>query len=144
MIPRRYLTPFMIIALNAGTAQCKSCSAWESKKSIDGSSMTFRLDPYSWRVRADLNGDITIENSSTRSTCKTRLNDVLAVYLGRNNLIYLRVSDISTDELFTLDGRSCREAQKVRQLDLKSEASSLRILQSIGICSPTRRNRNLR
>jgi hypothetical protein len=131
----RYLFLFLTIALGSGSSLCQSCSAWESQKSIDGSSMTFHLDPYPWKVTADLDANVTIENTAKKSSCKTKLESVISVYLGRGNRIYFRSSDISSDELFTLDGFSCKEVRSVKQLDGKAEAKTTRTLRLLGICN---------
>lgn len=98
--------------------------------------MTFTLDPYPWKVTADLDANVTIENAAKKSACKTKLESVISVYLGGGDLIYFRSSEISNDELFTLDGLSCKEVRKGRHLLLKSEAKTTRVLRSLGICGP--------
>jgi hypothetical protein len=123
------------MALAPRPSLCQSCSAWESKKSIEGSTMTFRLEPFPWKVTADLDANVAIENTVTKSVCKTKLESVINVYFGDGKLIYFRSAEIASDELFTLDGSSCKEARKVKQLDPKSEAKTARLLRSLGICS---------
>lgn len=96
--------------------------------------MTFRLTPFPWKVTADLDANVAIENTATKSICRTKLESVIKVYFGDGRLIYFRSAEISRDELFTLDGLSCREARTVKQLDSKSEAKTIRVLRSMGIC----------
>ncbi len=131
---RPVLFAFLLMALGVPPSGCQSCSAWESRKSIDGNVMTFRLEPYPWKVVADLDANVTIENTVKKSTCKTKFESVVSVYFGNGKLIYFRSADISSDQLFTLDGFSCKEARTVKQLDGTSEAKTTRLLRSLGIC----------
>jgi len=135
MIPRTLLFAVLLIALAPRPSLGQSCTAWESEKSIDGSTMTFHREPFPWKVTADHEANVTIENTASKSMCKTKLESVIKVYFGDGKLIYLRNTEIASDELFTLDGFSCKEARKVRQLHPKSEARTTRLLRSIGICS---------
>jgi hypothetical protein len=135
MMPRTFVFAVLLMALVPRLSLGQSCSAWESKKSIDGSTMTFHQEPFPWKVTADLDANVTIENTATKSICKTKLESVIKVYFGDGKLIYFRSAEISSDELFTLDGFSCKEARKVKQLQLKSEARTTRLLRSIGICT---------
>jgi hypothetical protein len=134
-MPRTFLFAVLLVGLAPRLSTCESCSAWESKKSIDGSTMTFRLEPFPWKVTADLDADVAIENTATKSVCRTKLESVIKVYFGGGKLLYFRSAEISSDELFTLDGFSCKEARKVRQLYPRSEAKTTRLLRSVGICS---------
>jgi hypothetical protein len=134
MMRRTFLFAVLLMGLAPRLSSSQSCSAWESKKSIDGSTMTFRLEPYPWKVTADLDANVVIENIATNSVCKTKLESVIKVYFGDGKLIYFRSADISSDELVTLDGASCKEARKARQLHPKSEAKTTRLLRSMGIC----------
>lgn len=131
----RWFQPAVLaIALLPGPSACQSCSEWESKKSIDGSTMTFRLDPFPWIVTADLDGNVTIQNAEKKSVCKTKFDSVVSVYFGSGRLVYFRSADIASDELFTLDGLSCKEARKMKDLGQKSEAKTTCLLRSLGIC----------
>ena len=132
---RAFLLAILLIGVTPGPAPCQSCSAWESKKSIDGGTTSFRLEPFPWKVTTDLDANVAIENTSTKSICKTKLESVIKVYFGDGKLIYFRSADIASDELFTLDGVSCKEARKVKQLDSKSEARTTHLLRSFGICA---------
>jgi len=135
MMPRTFLFAVLLVGFAPRLSPCQSCSAWESNKSIDGTTTTFRLEPYPWKVTTDLDANVAIENTATKSICKTKLESVIKVYFGDGKLIYFRSAEISSDELFTLDGSSCKEARKVKQLYPKSEAKTTRLLRSIGICS---------
>ena len=132
---RTILAVVLLMALCPKLSPCQSCSAWESKKSIDGGTMTFRLEPFPWKVTADLDANVAIENTTSKSVCKTKLESVTHVYFGKGKLVYFRSAEIARDELFTLDGFSCKEARKVKQLDSKSEAKTTRLLRSVGICT---------
>jgi hypothetical protein len=134
MMPRTLLFAVLLIGFIPRVSPCQACSAWKSTKSIDGNTMTFRVDPFPWKVTADLNANVLIENSIAKSVCRAKLESVIEVYFGESKLIYFRSAEISSDELFTLDGMSCKEARKVKQLDPKSEAKTTRLLRSIGIC----------
>ena len=134
-MPLRLLLAVLVTALAPVPLSCQDCSALESKKSIDGSTTTFRLEPFPWKVTADLDGNVTIQNTAKKSTCSTKLESVINVYFGDGKLIYFRSTEIASDELFTFDGFSCKEARKVKQLDPKSEARTTRLLRSLGICS---------
>jgi type 1 fimbria pilin len=133
-MPRRFLLAVLVAALAPVSLSSQSCSAWESKKSIDGITMTFRLEPFPWKVTADLDGNVTIQNTAKKSTCTAKVESVISVYFGDGKSIYFRSTEISSDELFTLDGLSCKEARKPKQLD-PSEAKTIRLLRSLGICS---------
>jgi hypothetical protein len=135
MMLRTFLFAVLLIGIAPRPAPCQSCSAWESKKSIDGGTTTFLLEPFPWKVTTDLDANVAIENTATKSICKTKLESVVKVYFGDSKLIYFRSADIASDELFTLDGVSCKEARKVKQLDPKSEAKTTHLLRSVGICS---------
>jgi hypothetical protein len=134
MMPRAFLLAVLLIGIAPRLAPCQSCSAWESKKSIDGGTTSFRLEPFPWKVTADLDANVAIENTGTKSICKTKIESVIKVYFGDGKLIYFRSADIASDELFTLDGFSCKEVRKVKQLDPKSEAKTTHLLRSVGIC----------
>jgi hypothetical protein len=131
----RFLFLILTMAAGAGLSPCQSCTAWESRKSIDGIKMIFELDPHPWKVTADLDANVTIRNTAKKSSCKTQLESVSKVYFGSGDLIYFRSTEIASDELFTVNGLTCKEVRKVRQLDQKSEANTTRILRSLGICS---------
>jgi hypothetical protein len=62
---------------------------------------------------ADLDGNVTIQNAEKKSVCKTKLDSVVSVYFGNGKLVYFRSADVASDELFTLDGLSCKEARKI-------------------------------
>jgi len=134
-MPRTFLLIVLLVGLIPSQSPCQSCSAWRSKKSVDGSITTFRLEPFPWKVTTDLDANVAIENAVTKSTCSTKLESVIGVYFGRGHLIYLRSAEVSSDELFTFDGLSCKEVRKVKQLPPKSEAETTRFLRSIGICN---------
>jgi len=113
---------------------CQSCSAWESRKSIEGNSTTFRLESYPWKITIDQDANVRIQNLQKNSSCRTQMESVVRVYLGSGNLIYFRSAEVSNDMLITLDGLSCREARKTRQFGVKSEAAVSRVLRTMGIC----------
>lgn len=131
---RTILAVVLLTAACPRFSPCQSCAAWETKKSIEGSTITFLLEPFPWKVTADLDANVSIENTTLKSVCKTKLESVTHVYFGRGKLVYVRSAEIASDELFTFDGFSCKEARKVKQLDSKSEANTTRLLRSAGLC----------
>jgi len=124
----------MVTMTLADTPQ-QPCSAFEATKTLNGNTATFRDDHFPWKITADLDGKIVIENKTKKTTCSTNIESVVSVYMGNSNLIYFRSVEIASDELFTLNGFSCKDAAKMKPLDAKSEAKSLRILRANGICT---------
>jgi hypothetical protein len=110
------------------------CSAFEATKSIQGITMTFRDDRFPWKVTADLDANVVIENAPKKTTCSTHIESVVSVYMGKGDLIYFRSAEIASNELFTLNGFSCKDAAKPKMLDA-SEAKTRRILRAKGICA---------
>jgi hypothetical protein len=113
----------------------RPCSAFEATKTLDGDTATFRDARFPWKVTAALDGKVVIENTRKKTTCSTNLESVVSVYIGSGDLIYFRSVEIASDELFTLNGFSCKDASKVKPLDAKSEAKTRKILRAGGICT---------
>ena len=140
-LPNRRLAAFaaaLILAsgsVRLAIASEPPCVAFEATKGIQSGLSTFRHDRFPWTVTADLDGNLVIENSRRHTSCKTVLDSVISVYVGDRNLINLRSLEIASDELFTLDGRNCREARKVKALDVESEMKSTAILRANGLCT---------
>jgi hypothetical protein len=112
-----------------------SCLVSEAKKEITGNIMTFHLTGSPWIVTADLDANVTIENTDRKTSCKMMMESVLSVYQGEGSPIYFRTSEIGSDELRTVDGFACRESKEPVKLDLESESNVTRTLESLGICT---------
>ncbi len=126
------------LALGCVTLVCAFeplCLAFEAPKTIQGDPSTLHHHRFLWTITADLDGNVVVENSRLHTRCKTVLGSVVSTYVGDGNLVYLRSQEIASDELFTLDGRNCREARKVKALDVQSERKSIAILRANGLCT---------
>jgi hypothetical protein len=113
----------------------RPCSAFSAAKSIAGNTATFQDNRFPWKVTADLDGKITIENTRKKTRCSADVESVVSVYIGKGDLIYFRSTEIASDELFTLNGFSCKQAAKVKRLSAGSESKAQNTLRANGICT---------
>jgi len=109
----------LAVAITCASAQRPTCQAFEAKKTIQGGTSTFTLDKSPWKVTSESDSTLVIANTETKTSCTTSLESVLTAYFGRD-VIYLRSTEIASDQLFTVNGRSCKETAKPKPLDGRS------------------------
>jgi hypothetical protein len=115
------------------------CTAYEAAKTIDGS--TFRFERPPWKVTAEVEGKVVVENTVKKTTCSITIPSVVAVYTGTGRQVYVRSVDITADVLYALNGDDCSQAAKPKSLGGGSIAESRRILKASGMCSDPSRTR---
>jgi len=124
----------LAVAITCAEAQRPTCQAVEATKTIQGETSTFTLDKSPWKVTSGLDSTLVIANVDTKTSCTTNLESVITAYFGKD-VIYLRSTEIASDQLFALNGRSCKEAAKPKTLDGRSEARVQEQLLAAGLCA---------
>jgi len=63
------------------------------------------------------------------------VESVVSVYMGGGDVIYFRSTEIASDQVIPIDGRSCKDAGKTTTLDPAKQDASKSVLRGIGICA---------
>ncbi len=91
--------------------------------------------PWSARIDAQA-GAVDVLEIDGRARCRVELEDVRQVY-GRVDTIVLRVTEVSSDQLYFFDPRTCaRRARPVRLGISTSGEAERRALARAGVCAP--------
>jgi len=127
------LAVFLLVS-SASVAEAENCDFFDILAHDDGRGGLVYNDPRTpWRVTIDL-PTATVEVTGGLGRCKTTLEDISGVYMGRGARIIFRLAQVASEQLFTIDARTCRDISKPVDIDTANANAFHKVLREHHIC----------